>query len=144
MEQTQIEHAARLIPYLVLFSAAAAVSLTLLCIRSFIIGWQLERFIKDTQAQLTGFLDKHAHWTDVATLALQTGPSLLQGAVQLALSLQELSFMVNKAGGLAKMIDTAADNNRKLKQEASAVAQSRTRKPRIVKPAQAELEDYQQ
>lgn len=129
MGPEQIEYYAGLLPYVLVFFIATAISSTLLFVRAWFIGNQLERFIKGTQAQIAEYLAKHAQWSDVATLALQTFPNLIQGSVQLALSLQDLMYNVNRAGGIARVIDTVTKN---ASRDAPEVAQRRGRKPRIV------------
>lgn len=129
MGSEQVNYIAGWIPYLCVFLTAATISLVLLCIRAYFIGLQLERFIKGTEAQIAKYLGEHQQWTDVATLALQTFPNLIQGGVQLALSLQDLMYNINRAGGIAKVVDTIANNS---KRDAPEVVARGGRKPRIV------------
>lgn len=140
MGQEQTTDLARWIPHLLVLLSATTLFLALLCWRAWIIGNQLERFIRDTQAQITEFMGKQAQWANVATLALQTFPNLLQGGVQLALSLQDLMYNINRAGGIARVVDTVMDNS---KGGSAEVTQPRRgRKPRVVPSVnQTNLED---
>lgn len=91
---------------LVLYTAAAF--LLYFIYRSHVIGRQLEKFTRDFEAQLTGFLATHNHWSDVAHIALKTAPDTLEGLLRLFLTLQELTHQISRAGGIARLLADAA------------------------------------
>jgi len=135
LEQQHYEHLLRQLQYMEFILLAAALIGVYFAVRAHLIGNQLTRFARDFEAQLSGFLDSHAKWSDVANIAVKQAPDTLESLLRLLLSLQELTHQISRAGGLSRLFSDFAAKptapKRQATQDSTGAPAKRGRKPRV-------------
>lgn len=108
MEQYELQSLRHLLSLVAIVVTTSAVASFCSAIYIYIATRAIREFLQELQEQVRSYMATHQLWSDVGYKIVSSGPELLEGGIRLANSLQQLSQMVDRAGGIGKVIEKAA------------------------------------
>lgn len=110
MEHESIQSLRNLLLFLAIMVTATTGLNIWFVISAYKINRELHGFFEDLQNQVRGYLAAHNLWSDVVHKVIESGPALFEAGVRLTSSLTNLFQLVDRAGGIGRVVESAKEH----------------------------------